>query len=1058
MSKIFSELNVLVTPSLIENYPLVIREALSVGIPVVASKVGGVPEIIEEGINGLLFNPNNKIELINIIKKLNNDNKILKKLKRGIKPVKTMDEEAEELINSYKNIFNETPNVSIIIPVFNKIEYTIKCLESIYLNTPDQLNFEVIVVDNASTDDTREFLNAQQKIYKNLKVIVNNENLGFAKANNLAASQALGPNLVFLNNDTEVQNGWLEALLKVQENDDKVGAVGSKLLYPDRTIQHAGVIIIDNKEHEYPLVASNVFTNEPADLPQANEMRTYQALTAACLLVKKQTFFQAGGFDDGFWNGYEDVDLCLKLGELGYKLIYQPESVVIHHESKSGQERFSKVNENIKLLNEKWKNKVEADFFVDENKNLIQTKAGKIKKYFSNNISSEKEKVSIITLTYNQLDYTKAFINSVFQFTSVPFELIIVDNASSDGTVKYLKDLEKSDSRVKVIFNKENLGFPKGVNQSLTQTLSKGEGLRSKYILIANNDIIVNEGWLERMIQVAESNSQIGLVGPISNAVSGVQIDKEAKYNSIEEMHKYAASVRQKNKNQFSEFPRIAFLCTLIKKEVVKKIGGLDERFSPGNFEDDDFCLRAQLAGYKTVIAKDVFIHHFGSKSFTADGMKKYEERLEINKKIFIEKWGADPEEIWLHGKKIKERNIMYSIKQDDFIENFEQALSHLNQKEYELAFNSMVVSINNFDHEKAKIFNTDLHSVLNLAGNIGLLINKTEVARSYFEKALNNNPKSAEACNGLAEIFLLEENYEAANIMFGYAYNFDPNNKNALQGLEKVNALLSNSIKNENMNNNPDNNQLKIITKRNDLGSLLNSLNLKGHGAEIGVQQGEFSKIIRATWKGKYLHLIDRWRSDDDYKDIANVSDETHKQFYFKVLNLFADDQGVFVYKMDSIFAAQQFPDNYFDWIYLDADHSYDGCKKDLNVWYPKLKPGGIFAGHDFLNGNIPAGEFGVKAAVEEFIQDKEVQLSVTSEDLWKSWYLIKPGAQQYVWTKQTSEDEVINHQKSFENSNTTDKEVIKENIESDGLVSEAYELFNENKFDESLEKLISC
>ncbi len=560
------------------------------------------------------------------------------------------------------------------------------------------------------------------------------------------------------------------------------------------------------------------------------------------------------------------------------------------------------------------------------------------------------------------------------------------------------------------------------------------------------------------MIQVAESNSQIGLVGPISNAVSGVQIDKEAKYNSIEEMHKYAASVRQKNKNQFSEFPRIAFLCTLIKKEVVKKIGGLDERFSPGNFEDDDFCLRAQLAGYKTVIAKDVFIHHFGSKSFTADGMKKYEERLEINKKIFIEKWGADPEEIWLHGKKIKERNIMYSIKQDDFIENFEQALSHLNQKEYELAFNSMVVSINNFDHEKAKIFNTDLHSVLNLAGNIGLLINKTEVARSYFEKALNNNPKSAEACNGLAEIFLLEENYEAANIMFGYAYNFDPNNKNALQGLEKVNALLSNSIKNENMNNNPDNNQLKIITKRNDLGSLLNSLNLKGHGAEIGVQQGEFSKIIRATWKGKYLHLIDRWRSDDDYKDIANVSDETHKQFYFKVLNLFADDQGVFVYKMDSNFAAQQFPDNYFDWIYLDADHSYDGCKKDLNVWYPKLKPGGIFAGHDFLNGNIPAGEFGVKAAVEEFIQDKEVQLSVTSEDLWKSWYLIKPGAQQYVWTKQTSEDEVINHQKSFENSNTTDKEVIKENIESDGLVSEAYELFNENKFDESLEKLLAA
>ncbi len=84
-----------------------------------------------------------------------------------------------------------------------------------------------------------------------------------------------------------------------------------------------------------------------------------------------------------------------------------------------------------------------------------------------------EEKVSIITLTYNQLDYTKAFIDSVFQFTSIPFELIIVDNASNDDTIKYLKDLERSDKRVKVIFNKENLGFPKGVNQALR--IAKGK-------------------------------------------------------------------------------------------------------------------------------------------------------------------------------------------------------------------------------------------------------------------------------------------------------------------------------------------------------------------------------------------------------------------------------------------------------------------------------------------------------------------------------------------------------------------------------------------------------
>ncbi len=712
------------------------------------------------------------------LKKESDTNKMLDKQKKFVGPVQS------SFMKSIADI-----DVSIIIPVYNKLEYTKKCLNSIKNNTASGgINYEILIVDNNSTDGTKKYLHEQQKIHNKLRVIHNNDNLGFARANNLAASQALGSNIVFLNNDTEVQNGWHEALLKVQENDDKVGAVGSKLLYPDRTIQHAGVIILDNKEDEYPLIASNVFTNEPADLPQANEMRTYQALTAACLLVKKQAFFQAGGFDEGFWNGYEDVDLCFKLGELGYKLIYQPESVVIHHESKSGSERFSKVTENIKLLNEKWKDRVEPDFIVDENKTLIQTNAGKIKKYLSNNISGRKEKVSIITLTYNQLNYTKAFIDSVFQFTSIPFELIIVDNASNDDTVKYLKDLEKSDNKVKVIFNNENLGFPKGVNQALR--IAEGN-----YFLIANNDIIVTENWLERMIQVSESNPQIGLVGPISNAVSGVQIDKEAKYNSIDEMHKYAASIKEKNKNQTFEFPRVAFLCTLIKKEVVDKIGGLDERFSPGNFEDDDFCLRAQLAGYKTVIAKDVFIHHFGSKSFTADGIKKYEERLEINKKIFIEKWGADPEEIWLHGKKINERNIMYPLKDDEFGKNIDRLQIFIEEKEYEAALRKINSLLENFDMQIAQQHNTSKLSLLNLAGNIALVSNKIELGRSFFERALNEDKESSTACAGLAECFFGEENYEAAKTMFENAINLDPNNKGAQEGLGKVINFLDNSV-----------------------------------------------------------------------------------------------------------------------------------------------------------------------------------------------------------------------------------------------------------------------
>jgi GT2 family glycosyltransferase len=187
-----------------------------------------------------------------------------------------------------------------------------------------------------------------------------------------------------------------------------------------------------------------------------------------------------------------------------------------------------------------------------------------------------------------------------------------------------LEKLQSQKKNLKVIFNKENKGFPAGINQGIL-------GAKTENIIIANNDIVVTENWLEKMIQKAESDSEIGIVGPISNSVSGVQLDKNAKYNSIEEMHKYAKSVSASNKGLVEQFPRVAFLCTLIKKEVIEKIGGLDERFSPGNFEDDDFCLRAQLAGYKTVIAKDVFIHHYGSVSFKQNGENEYGKRLKIN-------------------------------------------------------------------------------------------------------------------------------------------------------------------------------------------------------------------------------------------------------------------------------------------------------------------------------------------------------------------------------------------------------------------------------------------
>jgi GT2 family glycosyltransferase/Tfp pilus assembly protein PilF len=724
---------------------------------------------------------------------LNNQIIILNKLKQA-------SINANQLMASNQNI-----TVSIIIPVFNKVELTQKCLSALYKNTLTNIGFEVLIMNNASTDGTERYLEFAKMIFNNLIVGTNSQNVGFAKANNQAVKEAKGKYILFLNNDTEPLPSWLEKLLEVVRNDKQVAAVGSKLLFPDGSIQHAGVVIFNNKKENDPLVAHHIYSKEKSDHPDANTIKTYQVLTAACLLVRTEAFKEVGGFDEEYWNGYEDVDLCFKLRQKGKILVYQPESVVIHHESQSGAERFSRASQNISRLHKKWIGKITPDFIIEKSGEVIVTKAKQINQYqFSTALDKTFPKrtndafhpyVSIIVLTYNGLNYNKEFINSVYQNTVLSYELIIVDNGSTDGTREYLEELVQTNVTIKLIKNKENVGFPKGVNQAINISLGQ-------YILIANNDIVVTKDWLERMVEVAETDATIGIAGPISNSVSGVQLDKGAKYNSISQMHKYAKQVQKKNHKKILEFPRVAFLCTLIKKEVIDKIGGLDERFSPGNFEDDDFCLRAQLAGYKTVIAQDVFIHHYGSKSFKANGVDEYAKRLECNKQIFIEKWGADPEEIWLKGKSINSRNPVFPIDVNTFTASVKRAMIYLDDKDYSSASIYLNEAIECFEKYSRKDFEQiNLTDLLNLAANAALMTGDTQRAHELFEKELLANPSSSRACAGLGEAFLMEEKHDEAKTMLEWAIKNDPQNQLAKNSLKKVNEILGLPVNDNSLN-----------------------------------------------------------------------------------------------------------------------------------------------------------------------------------------------------------------------------------------------------------------
>jgi GT2 family glycosyltransferase len=195
-----------------------------------------------------------------------------------------------------------------------------------------------------------------------IRLRTNERNLFFATACNQGAEMARGEYLVFLNNDTVPLRGWLDALVRHAETHQRAGLVAGKLLYPNGTVQHAGMAICQDG---WPRL---IYVGFPADHPAVSRSRRMQVVSGACNLVPRTLFFQAGGFDPSYVNGFEDVDLCLRLGELGYEVYFCHESVLFHLESVS-EDRFAFECQNAAVFLRRWAGKVHPDdlqiYFAD---------------------------------------------------------------------------------------------------------------------------------------------------------------------------------------------------------------------------------------------------------------------------------------------------------------------------------------------------------------------------------------------------------------------------------------------------------------------------------------------------------------------------------------------------------------------------------------------------------------------------------------------------------------------------------------------------------------------
>ena len=250
----------------------------------------------------------------------------------------------------------EAPVVSIIISVFGQLEYTKKCLDKLEKTLRGKISYEVLIIDDASTDGTKQFLLTLPFPYR---VFFNDAKKGFAKNNNYAAREAKGEFLCFLNNDVFVQGNWLLPMIEVFQTKKMVGMVGNvQRLVNSMKYDHMGVVFAPRAN---PRHYGQSFLHRPFK----GQVKKWSAVTAACCVTTRELFESVGGFDEDYLNGCEDIDLCLKMSERGNINYVVHDSVVFHVKGASeGRKNFN--DRNSQILLDRWKTSILSHQSIDD--------------------------------------------------------------------------------------------------------------------------------------------------------------------------------------------------------------------------------------------------------------------------------------------------------------------------------------------------------------------------------------------------------------------------------------------------------------------------------------------------------------------------------------------------------------------------------------------------------------------------------------------------------------------------------------------------------------------
>ncbi len=453
--------------------------------------------------------------------------------------------------------------ISIIIPVYNNLNLTIDCITSLLNYIDYSINYEIIISDDCSNDETNEYFS--QITHKKIKYRRNSKNHGFAYTCNRGAEIAKGDFLLFLNNDCIIYDNILTKFLKTFDKYPNTAIVGAKLLYEDKTIQHAGVVIFPTFSIDH------IFRHFPENYHGVNKLRKLRIVTGACLMIPKKIFFEIGMFDENFKNGFEDVDLCLKAFYKGYNIIYNPEIHLFHLENKTRNVNPTKPSEqkNSKYLFFKWKEKLTPDYYflLKEGFDFKFNEAGELyiikKKYIKilpNNIDLLKNLISNEPLNFlafkkliqklienNKLDDAFFYCNELLKYEPILENFYLLKFISK---LKKNYILEKKISKVIDKFQQNSEIIYKKFKLKLTQLLNLNYYKEASYYI----DWFINNGYAQNEKKLIKYYFE--------------QVKRQYKYRQPKISNKIKENIKQ-----FKYKPLISILMPVynVEKEWLKK-------------------------------------------------------------------------------------------------------------------------------------------------------------------------------------------------------------------------------------------------------------------------------------------------------------------------------------------------------------------------------------------------------------------------------------------------------------------------------------------------------